>query len=631
MKKLLLLLTLMLTVNVSIKAQDGMQFYEITDFAYYKNNKLDKWRDIRGTNSVVIINYDLNIINIDFLFLLNNSYSYTNNGGLTTERDGASVQKITFKGGTKGKLRYLKNDVLELYLDGDIAFKLEVDTYSSLKQNWDNAIKNNSPEAMERLHNSSSDKFMKTLSQYYWNAMVKELADDAEENLDKLVSYYNSSMIKDDVRIDIKMAIAFVYIDKLVEETDPEKMKQLRDTKLGGEYLFDEDIREDIDELIEEMRQENINSLVERCEHALRMSNYSLVNTIAESIYALDPDNAEAKDLQARAKKQEANDYVDSAEKALEEKRFNDADNALSKALALDPNSNRAKDVREQVEYQFIRQQEQNGRITYRDYAIYLEHNPNSNYTSEFQDKRVLSAMEDSDFDHDRYFARQVQEWPMSASLQATVDQRVAKVEKRAARESYRRHRGSFVHTSVNGHLAGGKGVFEYAGGLGMRMGYTPQLLNLYVGAEVQNLCYLSKEESSSLTNGGYMGGLRFNVPMELRVNLVRDYDKIVFLGLGATYNKAIRGSYCIQVDSQGKRKSYHNTKILKDNTFAPTISIGTADNTFEIKGYVTLDKNVYDEEYVNSVGLREYLNPVMAKRQFGTNFRVGFQIGINL
>ena len=187
-------------------------------------------------------------------------------------------------------------------------------------------------------------------------------------------------------------------------------------------------------------------------------------------------------------------------------------------------------------------------------------------------------------------------------------------------RAYFKANRGRFARLGLTLNSGLGPAIYDYSIGVGMRLGWQISFFNLFVGAEIQRADYLGKAEP------GHLRATRLNIPMALRLNLMRKYDRDLYLSLGAHYNVAAKGCYGKDTDEKGFLKFGKDRKIVNNGTFSPRVALGFTKKFFEVEawGLWELQDGIFNRDHILAQPYYALLIPDHVDKQIENKYRIG-------
>lgn len=445
----------------------------------------------------------------------------------------------------------------------------------------------NTLDAIEAFYSKKScTPYYKQIAKNAWNEKIMSFIGD---DVDLMLDASNKEIMSDVNRQMCVMAIReSVYNNRVLPEKDFARVSELADLKNAYGLIFDSEYRNKILQRSKELRADSIKKLIDQGQNELSAQNYK------------------------------------------------DASRTAQQVLQIDMANNTAIQMRAKADHKILMQKEANQTISEQDYADFLRNNPKSEYEIQVcNDRAMLALSKLSKTSTEKEFLH-VDSLPTSGATAEYINKQLSELKKANKRYLHHRYfldfRGKFVHVGFAANTGGGKGTFEYSGGIGLRFGWHISFLNVYLGAELQKLCYLRFPEKEQdyvpLTEGGYLSAARYNFPAALRFNIWRDrvdYDKNVYLSLGGIYNLTMKGKYCFDADGKGKPEWVNDKKVVKNGTITPRVALGYCKKKFEIELYGTLEpkEGVFDKEYINN-NLMPLFDPNIVSKQIDNRFRCG-------
>jgi hypothetical protein len=243
----------------------------------------------------------------------------------------------------------------------------------------------------------------------------------------------------------------------------------------------------------------------------------------------------------------------------------------------------------------------------------------------------------------DQYATYLLQKWSTNHSPEIidqlkTMSVNDAKLSKKVShaikRQNFLRNRGKLLHWGFGGDFQAGVGMIGGSGEIGLRVGYVPSLLNFYVGARFGVLTSTKvafrKDKDAWFAQEGYLRFLRAAVPLQVRLNFAKNYERAWYLGLGADINFNINPQIrTVSPDGKSidvKPMPGENTKDwVRLTTCSPRLSIGVCGKMadFEVFGLYDLQQT-FDTEYMQSVGINNHMNDRLYNEQTKDRWRVG-------
>ena len=328
-------------------------------------------------------------------------------------------------------------------------------------------------------------------------------------------------------------------------------------------------------------------------------------------------------------------DYLAQSKQAQSEKDLEKAVSTAQHVLSIDPNNAAAISLSADNGYANLKKLKKQKSITDADYAQYVKQNPLGKYTSEIQDERaIVLAKQAHEARYLSFFDNQILRLPMSEKC-------VDKVNAYKKRTFNRINRGNFLHFGGEALIgyAMGPDLFEYGGGATIRFGWTLSPINVATGFNyVRHKTGTTTDKNFDALHPIYRGGIGYatmEVPLQLRWNLVHQYDFCLYLGAGAQFNINRKGRLEFHDELPETEEKYiPDNAILKKTNFVGYYSLG-----FDITEVVGLEFYVkhdltsrFDKDYVRAtygVGSPVQLLPKAEKVQMDKNFSFGLKFKI--
>lgn len=276
----------------------------------------------------------------------------------------------------------------------------------------------------------------------------------------------------------------------------------------------------------------------------------------------------------------------------LANKQFEEAQTTSLHALTIDSINETFLKQRAEAEYQLLMIKKENKTVTSDNYKQFRIDNPNSLYDAE------IAELYKSKYTREK--------------------------------------RGRFYHIGIAGDAAFGTSMYEATSGLGIRLGWHYSLINFYTGVQYGGFAVYSEGSSSDKegeeqVKGGRFTGQHLTIPLMLRFNFARDFDKNFYVGLGANLNIATQG-YLGYSDEEGKLHHFTDKKFYDKSTFfTPRLALGYSGSLIEIEVFALYELgDVMSKSLINSY-IDSYPNYTFNRKSIDKQFRYRLSGGLAL
>ncbi len=284
------------------------------------------------------------------------------------------------------------------------------------------------------------------------------------------------------------------------------------------------------------------------------------------------------------------------ANKEFEGKNYMAAERTCKGLLIIDPANSLAKEISQEANYQIVLAKEANNTVNENDYINFINLYSYSSHINELLDKRALYAS--------NLFNRQTsgEELERVHNLQ-TVDKKVTKtVNKRYRKWMFKKNHGRFFRIGLGGEYGVGGANAIASGELGVRLGYTANLINGTIGIKYN---YLTRTSSSfkkpKEAGNAFFERQYLSVPLMLRFNLKHGYHGSTYVGLGAELNVANLKTLLRDVNEDIKENEF----AKKDMSLSPRIAFGGYLVGLEVELFATYDnENHFNKDYIETYQL---------------------------
>ncbi len=281
------------------------------------------------------------------------------------------------------------------------------------------------------------------------------------------------------------------------------------------------------------------------------------------------------------------------AKKEFEGRDYVSAEKTCKGLLIIEPANSLAKEISQEANYQIVLAKEANNSVNENDYTNFIEQYSYSSHMNEILDKRALYASS--------LFNKLTSEEELDRvhNLQ-TVDQKATKtVNKRYRKWMFKKNHGRFFRIGLGGEYGVGGANTIVGGELGVRLGYTANIINGTIGIKYNYLTSTSssfkkpKEAGNAFFERQYL-----SVPLMLRFNLKHGYHGSTYVGLGAELNVANLKTLLRDVNEDIKEKEF----AKKDMSLSPRIAFGGYLVGIEVELFATYDnENHFNKEFIET------------------------------
>ncbi len=451
---------------------------------------------------------------------------------------------------------------------------------------YQKALAENDVDEMERLANDTEnvDFEVRKKAAEYWNThLAAEINGAYKYQWEKLFQLMTSPIINTENRTKIEKIIRqYVWEKRVVPETDYRKMMDLAELTYNGWHVFDAEYSRRIKERSQQMRTDSIARLYTKASGEYNAAQYERAIQTLRQLLLVDQYHENAYDLMVGAKYQLLQKSIKN--NTVKESEFEDFLDKYSDSR-----------YRSQVEDQFV---------TYR-----LQHLPDK---CSYSDISELQAMPVND-----------------KKLQKKVD-RVVK------RQTFIMNRGRCIGFGFGGSYEVGDGLMGGYGEIGFRIGYVPNLVNLYVGGRFGQVTSLEGAFLSDKYEGTdqvYFKLLRATVPVQLRLNFAKNYKRAWYLGLGAEVNFNIKARAIGCSNNKHLQLNYPDAnpkEWVNKVTYTPRASLGVSRKhfNFEVYGAYDLQGN-FKKDYLDAYDFSPYTKGYLYNAQLKNKWRGGVALRI--
>lgn len=297
------------------------------------------------------------------------------------------------------------------------------------------------------------------------------------------------------------------------------------------------------------------------------------------------------------------NTLVKRGQAFLADKAYYNAFNCARRALAIDPYNLEAVELSVESNYQLVLEKEIAKTVSDNDYSSFLTYNPYSKYTQDIKNRRTKFAYSLFDKNTSINEMETVVEYGADKAVVAPVYKKLKKAKFKEA------HGGPWSLALSGGFGLGSrlKRIVPFSAGIGLRYGHAQKLLNIYAGAEYQQIGMDYRRESDDVRES-YAKVQRITFPLLLKFNMFafEEGTRVVYVSAGGNFNLLLNAKY----------EQHTNKKIAYNNTITPRFSVGLNLSPYiEAEMYYSMDKDVFYEDKVKDVK--------NVKGFFGAHFRI--------
>ena len=399
------------------------------------------------------------------------------------------------------------------------------------------------------LNQNCSDNYKKLASNFWNERILAEVERVDKNNRDTLCHVAKSRIISETNKEKaLNIVREDLYANVVMPIRDYARVDGMKNMSYNDFSIFDNIYKKKIEQLSQQLRQDSITF------------------------------------LSGKAKKEfEVRDYV-SAEKTCKG------------LLIIDPANSLAKEISQEANYQIVLTKEANNTVNENDYTNFIEQYSYSSHMNEILDKRALYASS--------LFNKLTSEEELDRvhNLQ-TVDQKATKtVNKRYRKWMFKKNHGRFFRIGLGGEFGVGGANAIASGELGVRLGYTANLINGTIGFKYNYLTSTSQMfEKPKEVGDAFFERHYLSVPLMLRFNLKHGYHGSTYVGLGAELNVANLKTLLRDVNEYIKEKEF----AKKDMSLSPRIAFGGYLVGIEVELFATYDnENHFNKDYIETYQL---------------------------
>lgn len=449
---------------------------------------------------------------------------------------------------------------------------------------YEKALAAGDADEMKRLamdRRNTSDEVRQKAAAYWNEYLSQEINGKYKYQWGQLFEIMSLPIVDEDNRATIETIIRqHVWDTQVLPERDFQKVRELSDLTYNGWRLFDAEYVDRIQQRSVQLRTDSISRLYQAA----------------------------------------CNDY--------NQKRYQQAIRTLHQLLNIDSNNQSAQDLLIGANYYILQDRIQQQTVSEYLFDDFLAKYPGSKYQAEVEDQYATYLLQKWSTNHSPEIIDQLK--TMSVN-DAKLSKKVSHAIKR---QNFLRNRGKLLHWGFGGDFQAGVGMLGGSGEIGLRVGYVPSLLNFYVGARFGVLTSTKvafrKDKDAWFAQEGYLRFLRAAVPLQVRLNFAKNYERAWYLGLGADINFNINPQIrTVSPDGKSidvKPMPGENTKDwVRLTTCSPRLSIGVCGKMadFEVFGLYDLQQT-FDTEYMQSVGINNHMNDRLYNEQTKDRWRVG-------
>lgn len=452
------------------------------------------------------------------------------------------------------------------------------------QQLYEKALETDDMDEMKRLamdSENASDEVRRNAAKCWNEHLAREINGKYKYQWEQLFDIMSTPVINADNRAKIEAIVRqHVWDTRVLPERDFQKVKDMTGTTYKGWRVFDTNYANRIKQRSDQLRTDSISRLYQAACYEYNQKRYQQAIRTLHQLLNIDSNNQSAQDLLTGANYYILQDRIQ--QQTVSEYLFDDF-------LAKYPGSKYQAEVEDQ-------------------YATYLLQKWSTNHSPEIIDQLKTMSVND-------------------AKLSKKVSHAIK-------RQNFLRNRGKLLHWGFGGDFQAGVGMLGGSGEIGLRVGYVPSLLNFYVGARFGVLTstkvVFRKDKDAWFAQDGYLRFLRAAVPLQVRLNFAKNYERAWYLGLGADINFNINPQIrTVSPDGKSidvKPMPGENTKDwVRLTTCSPRLSIGVCGKMadFEVFGLYDLQQT-FDTEYMQSVGINNHMNDRLYNEQTKDRWRVG-------
>ena len=342
---------------------------------------------------------------------------------------------------------------------------------------------------------------------------------------------------KEQHRINDSLAREHIWNEEVLRERDYQRVANFSKDRKGDEYLFTQEFLNRIAQRSQDLKNDSIKNLLRISQDYINNKNYLAASKVAHHVLKIDKTNTRAVNLCSLS------------------------------------------------EYELIKENEINGRITERDYETYLSNNPTSPYIKDVENRRALYASSFLNKNTSDKEVERVHSLPCDAETKKIVDKRCKKLKYR------------FFHFGVGGELALGAANSSYSIEANTRIGHITQPINLSASVKYN---YLKKTFGTpDSPDGGYFSKDYISIPTMLRINYYKsnDYSFMMYLGMGAELNV-----FTMNASFNWTEKIDDLNFSNNEFTMSPRLALGFCGETcdFELFGIYDIGSQ-YNKAYIDN------------------------------
>lgn len=420
-----------------------------------------------------------------------------------------------------------------------------------------------------------------------WNGHIAaEIDGKYKYQWDKLHEIMVASSINEANRVKIeKILRQHVWDTQVVGERDYKKLADLESATFNGWAVFDQEYRQKIRQRSQQLRNDSVAGLYQKACDTYNKSDYGQTITVLNHLLNIAPENKPAAELLQGAN------------------------------------------------FQMLQNNIQSGSVNELMFTDFLNEFPQSRYQTQVEDMRVEYLLAQLPYNRTYENIEYVKGLPVNnKSL-------IRKVKRITSRQEFILNRGRCVQFGFGGNVEAGEGPLAGYGEIGLRIGYIANVVNLYVGARFGQMSHFKpafdKRDSYGEYYDGYVKLLRATVPMQLRINFAKNYERAWYLGVGADVNFNINPKIVdktLQSTIEGNLPGFNKEKMVNRISYSPRASLGVGKKHFNFEIYGLYDlTETFDNDYIEQNGINNYMHPKMFFEQRKNQWRLGAALRIFL